>query len=118
MYFNFRLWVFTEGVRLRIAATVALGLLSSMVGVARLAALGWLLAQVFNSEPFNTLVHSTSVVVVLMLLRGILEFGRNMLAHHTSARVQVLLRKFYTTKSLSWDRRISTCIGLETYCSR
>lgn len=93
MYFNFRLWVFTEGVRLRIAATVALGLLSSMVGVARLAALGWLLAQVFNSEPFNTLVHSTSVVVVLMLLRGFLEFGRNMLAHHTSARVQVLLRK-------------------------
>ena len=95
MYFNFRLWTFTEGVRLIIAATVALGLLSAFVGVARLAALGWLLAQVFNSEPFNTLLLSVSMVVVLMLLRGILEYGRNMLAHHTSARVQVLLRKVF-----------------------
>ena len=42
MYFNIRLWAFTEGVRLRIGATVALGVLAALVGVARLAALGWL----------------------------------------------------------------------------
>ena len=93
MYFDLRLWAFTEGVRLRIATTVALGLLAAVLGVARLAALGWLLAQVFNGESFNTLLQSISLVAVLMILRGILEYGRNMLAHHTSARVQVVLRK-------------------------
>ncbi len=98
MYFDIRLWVFTEGVRLRIAATVVLGLLAAVVGVARLAALGWLLARVLEGESFSTMLQSFIVVAMLMLLRGILEYGRNMLAHHTSARVQVVLRKILYDK--------------------
>ena len=45
MYFDSRLWQFTEGSRLRIAATVLIGLVSAGVGIARLGLLGWLLAQ-------------------------------------------------------------------------
>ena len=44
MYFDRRLWQFTEGLRLRIAGAVVLGLLSAATGIARLALLGWLLA--------------------------------------------------------------------------
>ena len=44
MYFDPRLWVFTGGVRGRIWSAVALGLLSTVLGIARLALLGWLLA--------------------------------------------------------------------------
>ena len=43
MYFDWRLWDFTKGVRGRISGAVAVGLLSSALGVARLALLGWLL---------------------------------------------------------------------------
>ena len=40
MFFDPRLWQFTRGVRLRIAATVAMGVFASLVGIGRLALLG------------------------------------------------------------------------------
>ena len=45
MFFDARLWQFTRGVRLRIAATVAMGVFASLVGMGRLALLGWLLVR-------------------------------------------------------------------------
>ena len=57
MYFDRRLWGFTRGVRLRIFAAVALGVLAVLLGLARLALLGWLRAQVF---------YGTSLRVLLM----------------------------------------------------
>src|SRR5438094_9865500 len=48
MYLDWRLWSFTRCVRLRIAGTVALGLLQVMAGIGRLALLGWLPALVFR----------------------------------------------------------------------
>ena len=56
MYFDPRLWQFTEGLRLRIAGAVVLGLLSAAVGIARLALLGWLLGRVFQGESFGDLI--------------------------------------------------------------
>ena len=50
MYFSLRLWGYTKGVRLRIAAAVAFGLLTAAAGIARLAMLGWLLGEVFDGE--------------------------------------------------------------------
>ena len=40
MYFDSRLWEFTKGVRLRIAASAAIGLLAAVFGIARLAPTG------------------------------------------------------------------------------
>ena len=40
MFFDTRLWQFTHGVRLRIAAAVAMGVFASLVGIGRLALLG------------------------------------------------------------------------------
>ena len=51
MYFDTKLWQFTDGVRLRIAGAVLLGVAAAVVGIARLALLGWLLAQVFQGAP-------------------------------------------------------------------
>ena len=47
MHLELRLWRFTEGVRGRIFFSMAVGLLAAVLGVARLALLGWLIGRVF-----------------------------------------------------------------------
>ena len=87
-----RLWAFTAGVRGRIVLAVAVGLAAALVGIGRFAALGWLLAGVFAGEPFAALAGKFAFVGAVMLLRGWLEYWRNMIAHRTAARVQMHLR--------------------------
>ena len=92
MYFDRRLWQFTEGLRLRIAGTVLLGLLSAAVGIARLALLGWLLGRVFQGESFDDLILPIVAVAAAMVARGVLEYWRTMAAHQTAALVQLQIR--------------------------
>src|SRR2546422_4444210 len=70
MYLDWRLWSFTRGVRLRIAGTVALGLLQVMAGIGRLALLGWLLPPVFRGASLESLA-----VPILMTAAGVLVGG-------------------------------------------
>ncbi len=93
MYLDRRLWVFTKGVRLRIAVSIALGLLAAASGVARLALLGWLLAKIFDGQLIGELILPFVLTAAVMLLRGVLEYARNMMAHRTAAAVQVNLRR-------------------------
>ena len=93
MFFDTRLWQFTHGVRLRIAAAVAMGVFASLVGIGRLALLGWLLARVFAGDTFSELVVPFALVAAVMVLRGWLEHTRAMIAHRTAAMVQLELRK-------------------------
>ena len=88
-----RLLAFTAGVRGRIVFAVAVGLAAAVVGIARYAALGWLIAGVFAGEPFGALAGKFALVGAVMLLRGWLEYWRNMIAHRTAARVQMHLRE-------------------------
>ena len=92
MFFDPRLWQFTQGVRLRIAATVAMGVFSSLVGIGRLALLGWLLARVFAGDSFSELTVPFALVAAVMVLRGWVEHTRAMIAHRTAVRVQLALR--------------------------
>ena len=87
------LLAFTIGVRGRIAFAVAVGLAAAVVGIARYAALGWLIAGVFAGEPLESLAGKFALVGAIMLLRGWLEYSRNMIAHRTAARVQMHLRE-------------------------
>ena len=87
------LLAFTVGVRGRIAFAVAVGLAAAVVGIARYAALGWLIAGVFAGEPLESLAGKFVLVGAVMLLRGWLEYWRNMIAHRTAARVQMHLRE-------------------------
>lgn len=92
MYFNWRLWRFTEAVRGRIWLSALIGVLSSAFGIARLALLGWLLALVFQEAPLDALVGPGLLTVLAIVARGILEYLRIMIAHHTAAKVQTSLR--------------------------
>jgi ATP-binding cassette subfamily C protein CydCD len=92
MYVDGWLWAFTRGVRLRIAWATLAGLLSVLVGTARLALLGWVLGRLLAGDALGHLAGPVAGVAGLIALRGLLEYGRAMVAHHTAARVQARLR--------------------------
>jgi ATP-binding cassette, subfamily B, bacterial len=93
VYLSRELWRFTAGVRWRIAAAVAIGLLAVAAGIARLALLGWLLAKVLAGSSGGSLALAIALVAAVTLARGALEYWRTMLAHHTAALVQATLRR-------------------------
>ena len=93
MYIDRRLWALTEGVRLRIAAAVLIGLLAVAAGIARLALLGWLLARVAAGDGALALATPMAATTAVIGLRGLLEYWRAMVAHETAARVQTRLRE-------------------------
>src|SRR5262245_65036984 len=70
MYLDRQLWAFTEGVRLRIAATVLVGLLQVAAGIARLALLGWLLGRVFQGASLEALALPIALTAAVILARG------------------------------------------------
>jgi len=93
MHFEPRLWVFTEGVRWRIAWAVLIGLLAVGLGVTRLGLLGWLIGEVFAGRDVADLVLPITLIAIVMVLRGAFEHWRAMVAHETAARVQKKLRR-------------------------
>src|SRR3989442_7911270 len=93
MYLDWRLWSFTRGVRLRIAGTVALGLLQVMAGIGRLALLGWLLARVFRGASLESLAVPILMTAAVIVVRGRLEYARAIIGHPTTAIVQARLRQ-------------------------
>ncbi|MGI9614782.1 MAG: ABC transporter ATP-binding protein, partial [Acidimicrobiales bacterium] len=93
MHWEPRLWTFTKGLRLRIGWSVLIGLASVGLGVARLALLGWLIGQVFAGRDLASLVWPVVLIAAVMILRGVFEHWRVMVAHETAARVQKRLRR-------------------------
>jgi ATP-binding cassette subfamily C protein CydCD len=93
MHFEPRLWTFTEGVRLRIAGAVLIGLVAVGLGVARLALLGWLIGEVFAGRGLQSLAMPIALIALVMVLRGAFEHWRTMVAHTTASRVQKRLRR-------------------------
>ncbi len=93
MYFDRRLWTFTNGVRGRIWGTVALGVASSALGILRLALIGWLLGKVMTGASVDDLLWFSAMVVAVILLRAAFDYARTMTAHHTSAQVQLSIRQ-------------------------
>src|SRR6516164_8592736 len=92
MYFDPRLWQLTRGLRGWIALAVLLGLVASVVGIARFAILGVLLSRVFNGAGFVTIAIPALGVAAAVALRGIVDHHRAMISHRTAARVQEDLR--------------------------
>src|SRR5262252_1662823 len=92
MYFDRRLWQLTRGLRGWIAVAILLGLVASLVGIARFAILGVLLSHVFNGAGFFAVAVPAAGVAVAVMLRGIVDHHRTMISHRTATRVQEDLR--------------------------
>ena len=93
MFFDRQLWPFTDGVRLRIAWAVAVGVVAAALGIARLGLIGWLLGRVFTGAGFADLAVPFALVAAVMVVRGAVEYYRTMVAHHTASAVQQKLRQ-------------------------
>ncbi len=93
MYFNFKLWALTAGIRGRIGAAIAMGLVSSGLGIARLLAVAWLLGQLFTGAAFSDLWLPGLGVILLILARGYWDHSRADHAHQTAAIMQYQLRE-------------------------
>jgi len=106
MYFDRKLWAFTRGVRGRIWLSVLIGVASSGLGVARLAMLGWLLGMVFGAAPISELLWAAVFVAAVIIARGVLEYGRTMIAHGTAAIVNVTYGPSCLTRLSLWARPI------------
>ena len=101
MYFDSRLWAFTRGVRGHIAWSVVIGLIAAFLGLARLALLGWLIAKVFKGASWKELLLPITIVGLVMILRGVFEYVRTMVAHQTAASVQLKLRTTLYDKTVA-----------------
>ena len=93
MQFDLRLWSFTKGIRGRIAFSALIGMISTALGVIRLALLGWLIGLIFQGQSAGELIMPIIFAALVMLLRGYFEHWRTMMAHETSAIVQKQLRR-------------------------
>ena len=87
MYFDRRLWQLTRGLRGWIALAVLLGIVASVVGIARFAILGVLLSRVFDGAGVIAVAIPALGVAVAVALRGIVDHHRTMISHRTAAQV-------------------------------
>jgi ATP-binding cassette subfamily C protein CydCD len=92
VYLDRGLLAFTAGLRGRVAASAALGLVGVALGIARLALLGWLLARVLGGAGLPALGLPLAATAAVILARSLVEYARTMLAHHTAFLVQARLR--------------------------
>lgn len=92
MYFDYRLWLLTSGLRARMAGGVALGLTALLAGIARYVFLGQLLARVFDAQPWQAWLAPAALAALMVLLRAGLDHLRADWAHRCAADVQQQLR--------------------------
>ncbi len=108
MYFDRRLWQLTRGLRGSIVFAILLGLVASVVGIARFVILGVLLSHVFTGGGLVA-VALPAVGVAAAVLPGAARSSiaaRDGLAPHIATRVQEVLRAASTTRSPNWGRSV------------
>jgi len=92
MYFDFRLWKLTVGMRLGMLGGLALGLLALVAGIARFVFLGQLLARVYTGASWPALAVPMLGVAAMVLLRALFDHWRTTQANRNAAKVQHVLR--------------------------
>ena len=93
MFFNRRLFRFTEGVRLRLVLALIFGLLTAATGVSRLALSGYAIALVIRGAPSNEIILVVVGVVASAILRGLFQYLKEITGHLASVRVQAKMRR-------------------------
>ena len=93
MYFDWRLFGLTRGVRLWILLAAGLGLVAVGAGVARLAVSGVVIYRVLTGEAgFATLALPLSIIAALIVVRSLFQYWQNAVSHHASNVVKIRLR--------------------------
>ena len=89
---SWRLARLTKGVRGRILLGALFGTGAVATGVARLSLSGTAVAMVFESKPFMEIMVILLGVLALPMLRIVFTMAQQFIAHHTAAKMKVMLR--------------------------
>ena len=93
MYFDWRLFGLTRGVRLRILFAAALGLIAVGAGVSRLAVSGVVIYRVLTGQAsFSALFMALGAIALLIVTRSLFQYWQNAVSHHTANIVKMRLR--------------------------
>jgi ATP-binding cassette subfamily C protein CydCD len=92
MYFDYRLWQLTQGMRARMTGGILLGLLALAAGILRYVFLGQMLARVFAGDPWQRWAEPAAAAIVMVLLRAFFDHWRTLQANRCAATVQQVLR--------------------------
>ena len=93
MYFDFRLFAMTRGVRWRILLAALIGLAGLPVSLGRLALSGVVIAGVIQGRPVGELVGPLVLIGILLLLRAVIQFWKDELSNRTAAEMKMALRR-------------------------
>ena len=94
MYFDWRLFGLTRGVRLWILFAAGLGLIAVGAGVARLAVSGVIIYRVLAGQAsFSALALPLSIIAVLIVVRSVFQYWQNAVSHHAANIVKIKLRR-------------------------
>src|SRR5919202_1997461 len=92
MYFDWRLFGMTRGLRGRIALAALVGLAAVPVAMWRLTLTGQILARVFAGQPFESLAGTLGLIAGLIVLRAALQLARDDIANATAALMKARVR--------------------------
>ncbi len=93
MYFDWRLFELTRGVRLRIVFAAVLGLIAIGAGVSRLAVSGVIIYRVLAGQAsFSALAGPLLTIAALIVVRSLFQYWQNAISHHTANIVKIKLR--------------------------
>ena len=93
MYFDWRLFGLTRGVRLWILFAAGLGLIAVGAGVARLAVSGVVIYRVLTGQAsFSALALPLSIIAALIVVRSLFQYWQNAVSHHAANIVKIKLR--------------------------
>ena len=102
MFFDWRLFGMTDGVRLRILLAAVIGLIAVGAGVVGLAIFGVVIFRVFRGElEYSSLALPLVAVAILVIVRGIFQYFQNTYSSHTASIVKIKIRKRLYEHSLA-----------------
>jgi ATP-binding cassette subfamily C protein CydCD len=93
MYFDWRLFALTQGLRWRILAAALIGLAGLPLNLGRLALSGVVLAAVIRGQSVADLVPLIVAIAALIVGRGLVQVWKEDVANKTGAEMKVRLRE-------------------------
>ena len=75
---------------MRILLGTFFGVLTAVAGVSRLVMSGYVVALVFQGEPFNRVVISILGVILAIISRAVFQYFKEMTGHRTALKIRNL----------------------------
>ncbi|MBI2760264.1 MAG: ABC transporter ATP-binding protein [Chloroflexi bacterium] len=93
MYWDWRLFRMTEGVRGRVWLAALIGIIAVPVAIWRLTLTGVALSRVFQGRTLGSIAGLLLLIATLIVLRAALQFLKDEIAHGTAAIMKVRVRR-------------------------